>query len=406
MKNQEFTALPFMDPHTMLKNIAEQNNTALKQVFDGKIRKNFLIQIKEQVLKELGFENLMKYFDFRWSDVEMITGAGEAPEYDICRMIVGIHRAYSIFLSRQEVRENEKSDKYRKRLVSETIEKIRLRLYAGSYFRRKILFSGEEFLYYPLPYELFAIAVKMSLLLKDNDGLKHWQFYYGILYNGLSALSLMEDNLLGGAYPLCRGMIEIYVKFLLLNRPEALSADYEKFRRYEVEQSCCSQKYPEGFHALFKNRSSQNSKNKADYLHFGWVDSIDGYHSIVNKIPYSVYGIIAYLKCKESDRISELEQLEHFYKSCHAYTHGSVQSALYPVLHYFEISIMLYYVIRGTFLLLCGELGIESGIDGNDVISMIDRDFAILYGQFEKRSTDNFNKYYNYQEGAYENEKR
>lgn len=405
MENQGFIPLPFMDPHAV-KNIAEQNNTALKRIFGERIRKNFLIQIKEQVLKELGFENLMRYYDLRWSDEEMITGNGEAPEYDICRMIVGIHRAYSIFLSRQEVRENEKSDKYRKRLVSETLEKIRLRLYASSYFRRKTLFSGEEFLYYPLPYELFAVAVKMSLLLKDNYGLKHWQFYYGILHNGLSALTLMEDNLPGGAYPLCRGMIEIYVKFLLLNRPEALSADYEKFRMYEVEQSCCSQKYPEGFLELFKKRSCQNAKSKADYLHFGWVDSIDGYHSIVTKIPYSVYGILAYLKCKDDDRIPELEQLEHFYKSCHAYTHGSVQTAVYPVLHYFEISIMLYYVIRSTFLQLCGELDMENSIDGNDVISMIDRDFDVLYRQYQKRSTDNFKKYYNCQKEVRENEKR
>ncbi len=405
MENQGFIPLPFMDPHTV-KNIAEQNNTALKRIFGEKIRKNFLIQIKEQVLKELGFENLMRYYDFRWSDEEVVTGDGEAPEYDICRMIVGMHRAYSIFLSRQEVRENEKSDKYRKRLVSETLEKIRLRSYASTYFRRKTLFSGEEFLYYPLPYELFAVAVKMSLLLKDNYGLKHWQFYYGILHNGLSALTLLEDNLPGGAYPLCRGMIEIYVKFLLLNRPEALSADYEKFRMYEVEQSCCSQKYPEGFHEFFKKRSCQKAKSRADYLHFGWVDSIDGYHSMVTKIPYSVYGILTYLKCKDDDRIPELEQLEHFYKSCHAYTHGSVQTAIYPVLHYFEISIMLYYVIRSTFLQLCGELEMGNSIDGNDVISMIDRDFDVLYRQYQKRSTDNFKKYYNCQKGVGENEKR
>ena len=106
-----------MDPHT-IKNIAEQNDTALKRIFGEKIRKNFLMQIKEQVLKKLGFDNLMKYYDFRWSDVEMVTGVGEAPEYDICRMIVGIHRAYSIFLSRREVRDNEKNDQYRSRRSS------------------------------------------------------------------------------------------------------------------------------------------------------------------------------------------------------------------------------------------------------------------------------------------------
>ena len=168
----------------------------------------------------------------------------------------------------------------------------------------------------------------------------------------------------------------------------------------------CSQRYPEEFHTLFKKRICQSAKSRADYLHFGWVDSIDGYHSIVTKTPYSVYGILAYLKCKDTDRNPELEQLEYFYKSCHAYTHGSVQTAIYPVLHYFEISIMLYYVIRSTFLLLCGELDIENSIDGNDVIAMIDRDFAVLYGQYKRRSTDNFKNYYNCQKGVYENEKR
>ena len=83
-----------------------------------------------------------------------------------------------------------------------------------------------------------------------------------------------------------------------------------------------------------------------------------------------------------------------------------MQTAIYPVLHYFEISIMLYYVIRSTFLLLCGELDIENSIDGNDVIAMIDRDFAVLYGQYKRRSTDNFKNYYNCQKGVYENEKR
>lgn len=86
---------------------------------------------------------------------------------------------------------------------------------------------------------------------------------------------------------------------------------------------------------------------------------------------------------------------ENFYKSCHAYTHGSIQLSRYPVLHYFEISIMLYLIIRETFLLLCKEKEVEPMIDGQDIISMLDRDFEILYDQYLKRSTDNFNRYYN-----------
>ncbi len=386
MKEQGFLGPSFMPD---LRAVVEQNNDALKRVFKGRIKGCFLIDIKDQVIKNLGLESLMKYYDFRWSEERMITGIGEAAEYDICRMIVGIHRAHSIFLSDDEKRKNERSRRYKQQLVFETIEKIKLRFYGSVYFRKNTLFHGEEFLYYPLPYELFAMATKMGQMLMDGHTVCCGQLYYGVIYNGYSALSLLEGNLLGTAYPLCRGAIEMYLKLLILNTQTEFYDWYEKFRMFEVEYSC-RQTYPKEFNALFERRVCQDSKAKADYLHFGWVDFIDEYHKTVKKFPYSVYGILTFLKAKNEDRILELKQLEFFYKSCHAYTHGSIQTAKYPVLHYFEISIMLYYVVRGTFLLMCREMGVEALVDGNDVISMIDRDFEILYEQYKIRSTEMF----------------
>ncbi len=386
MKEQGFLGLSFMPD---LRAVAEQNNEALKRVFKGRIKGYFLIDIKDQVMKDLGLDNFMKYYDFRWSDERMITGIGEAAEYDICRMIVGIHRAHSIFLSSDEIRKKERSRRYKQQLVSETIEKIKLRFYGSVYFRKNALLSGEEFLYYPLPYELFTISSKMSEMLMDGHIVCCGQLYYGVIYNGYSALSLLEGNLLGTAYPLCRGAIEMYLKLLILNTQTEFYDWYEKFRMFEIEYSC-RQTYPEEFNALLEKRVCQDSKARADYLHFGWVDFIDGYHKAVRKFPYSIYGIITFLKAKNEDRVLELEQLEIFYKSCHAYTHGSIQTAKYPVLHYFEISLMLYYVVRGTFLLICREKGVETFIDGNDVISMIDRDFEVLNEQYKIRSTEMF----------------
>ena len=391
MKEQGFFAFPLM-PN--LKAIAEQNNTALESVFAGKIRGHFLIDIKNQVLEALGLNNFIKYYDFRWSDVRMITGIGEAPEYDICRMIVGIHKAYSIFLSYDEIRRNERSKRYKRQLISETIEKIKIRFYGSVYFRKKTLIQGEEFLYYPLPYELFVMSTKMSEILMDDHIHNCYQLYYGVIYNSISALSLLEDNLLGTAYPLCRGAIEMYFKLLILESQAELYNWYEKFRMFEVEYSC-SQTYPKEFNALYEKRIYQISKAKADYLHFGWVDFLKGYHNVVKKSPYSVYGIITFLKNKNGDKIFELECLESFYKSCHAYTHGSIQIAKYPVLHYFEISIMFYFIIRETFLLLCGEKQIEAMVDVHDIISMVDRDFNVLHNQYKIRSTERFERYYN-----------
>lgn len=127
------------------------------------------------------------------------------------------------------------------------------------------------------------------------------------------------------------------------------------------------------------------------YLHYGWLDWVDGYHDTVKQMPYSMNGMIAYLKNNApSKKRDELSKLEYFYKMCHGYTHGNVQGAIYPELHYFEISIMLYYAIRSTFVMLCHEHNEKNAINGVDVIAITDRDIVELLEQYEKRSTEKF----------------
>lgn len=388
MKEQNYEQLPHF------KEIIEQGNNTLKHIFKDKIRGYFLIDIKNKVIEKLGLEGIWKYYDFDFSSVKMITGIRDSGEYDICRIIVGIHRANTIFLSKKEIKDKEKNDRYKQQIISETIEKIKLRHYGSAFFRKKIFIGGEEFLYYPLPYELFVMSTKMNQMLSDGVYFNYWQLYYGVMYNSISALTLLESALLGTAYPLCRGAIEMYLKLSILVSDSKFCNKYEEFREFEVRQSC-KQIYPKEFNEMFENRICEKSVNKADYLHFGWVDFIDEYHNIVRKSPYSINGIITFLKNRNKERSFELENLESFYKACHVYTHGSIQTLKYPVLHYFEISIMLYYIIRDTFLLLCKEKGEDIMINGYDIISMADRDFKIMYSKYEIRSTDLFEKYYN-----------
>lgn len=155
-----------------------------------------------------------------------------------------------------------------------------MRLYGSAFFRKKTLLQGEEFLYYPLPYELFVMTTKMSQMLMEDQISNCQQLYYGVIYNSISALSLLEDNLLGAAYPLCRGAMEMYFKLLILVSRPKLYNQYEKFRMYEVGFSC-RQTYMEEFNALFEKRICQTTKAKGDYLHFGWVDHIERYHKLV-----------------------------------------------------------------------------------------------------------------------------
>lgn len=70
MKEQGFFNLPSIFD---LKAITEQNNIALKKVFKGRIKGNFLIDVKDQIMEALGFDDLIKYYDFSWSEEKSLT---------------------------------------------------------------------------------------------------------------------------------------------------------------------------------------------------------------------------------------------------------------------------------------------------------------------------------------------
>ena len=79
---------------------------------------------------------------------------------------------------------------------------------------------------------------------------------------------------------------------------------------------------------------------------------------------------------------------------CHGYTHGSAIHVRYPLLQYFEISIMLYHVITTIFNDIHKTLNIDFAPEDEVLIDILNRDFSILNDQYKKRSTENFNLYY------------
>ncbi|MDE6208958.1 MAG: hypothetical protein K2M73_04690 [Lachnospiraceae bacterium] len=382
-----FTPMMF-DPNA----INEETNKTLKQLFKGKMNGSFLIKIKSSVICELGI-NFLEYYHIHFDSARLVTGSDETPEYDICRIIFGIHRHHSIFLTKEEIRSNEKSEAYQNQLIEETIEKIKLRQCGSAFYRKKQLLVGDEFLYFPVPYELFVMCMKSIVLLSNSS---NWlAINYGDIVNiALSALTLMENNFLSNAYPLCRGMIELYIKTLILQKhPEAEEA-YSEFCRFEIEQSCCSQKYPDKFNKLYNQRKYQLSKSKVDYLHYGWLDSIVTYDSTTNS-RYSIYGIFDYLMRESNDAQSDtLDDIKCLYKMCHGYTHGSAIHVKYPLLQYFEVSMMLYYVLRNIFPEICNASNIDLSNDDPNIMKILDRDFDILKNQYNIRSTENFDLYY------------
>lgn len=381
-----------VDPMKFAKSISDENNKTIKELFKDKINGSFLIKIKSEVLNKMALD-LFNYYPFQFDNKKILTGTDETPEYDICRIIVGVHRHHSIFLSEQEIRENQRNAAYQEQLVNEVIEKIRLRHFGSVFFRRKQLLLGDEFLYFPVPYELFVMCMRSICLISEN--VSSFFIEYGdILKNALSSLTLMENNFLSNAYPLCRGMIEQYLRVLILKKHPENYKDYERFCNFEIEQSCCSQKYPDEFIELFDKRILSSSKSKVDYLHYGWLDNIESYDTkSTNR--YSIYGIMDYLMAEADDeQYSILNHIKSLYKICHGYTHGSTVHVRYPLLQYFEISVMLYYVITTVFNDIYYTLNIDFVPEDKILIENLERDFSILHEQYKKRSTENFDLYY------------
>ena len=370
------------------EDIQKSKDDSFRELFKDKIRGSFLTSIKNQVFNTMGME-IFQYYDFRWSNESILTGKDDLPDYDVCRFIVGIHQAHSIFLSLDEIRKKERDTEYREHLAQEVMEKMKLHKYGSFFFRKRELIQGRAFLYYPVPYELFVLCTRTYELLTSKINIKQdvcWLLYYDIITKGLAVLSLVEDNFFGSAYPLCRGVLEMYFRILVLDKNLEAARYYKLFMEFEIEQSCCSQKYPKEFMDLFEKRRKREMNNKVDYLHYGWLDWVDGYHDTVEQAPYSMNGMLAYLKNSlPGKKQDELSKLQYFYKMCHGYTHGSVQGAIYPELHYFEISIMLYHAIRNIFVMLCHKYSEEFTINGADVVAMADRDMVELLRQYEER---------------------
>lgn len=189
-------------------------------------------------------------------------------------------------------------------------------------------------------------------------------------------------------------MIEQYLKVLILKKHPENHKDYERFCNFEIEQSCCSQKYPDEFIELFDKRILSSSKSKVDYLHYGWLDNIESY-DIKSTNRYSIYGIMDYLMAEADDeQYSILNHIKALYKMCHGYTHGSTVHVRYPLLQYFEISVMLYYVITTVFNDIYQTLNIDCDPEDKILIENLERDFSLLQEQYKKRSKENFDLYY------------
>ena len=103
--------------------------------------------------------------------------------------------------------------------------------------------------------------------------------------------------------------------------------------------------------------------------------------------------LIQYLKTKED--CEDYQLYEDSYKLCNSYAHANTRNCKFPLLSYFEISIMLFNVIFYTYQDLCKVLKCDTKINNIDIVEKTHQDYLKLKEQHDKRSTTYFEQYYN-----------
>lgn len=385
---------PNLSSPAALQKDKREKNKQLKQMFSGRITGNFLLEILGIVMNTLVMKGeLYQFFKLGFDEQSLFKGDNDAAEYEVCRYIIGAHRSNIIFLEDKERADLESNENYKRKLVNDVLTNIRLRGYAGQFFRKRQIVQGDEFIFFNLPHDLFVLSVRSQGLLTKSG--TYAAFYAAFFNKALASLSLLEDNFVDASYPHCRSMIELYVKLLALKfNPEALS-EYSVFEDYELHTNLIEQVWPEEFLARFKERKCKRCNVKAEFLHFGWVDAIPDYYEIVKKShPYSINGLCKYIVGKDENFKQNLEGLQSYYKICHAYSHGGTTRCLYPLNDYFQIVGMMSLTIPHVYRMLCEDAGEAEEIDGYDIVSKVAFDMDTLVEQIQKRTSENFEAYY------------
>ena len=185
--NTEFTQKAFEE-------LKHKNDKALQHQFSGQIKGNFLITIKDIVSNRL-LSEIANYYDLRITDEKIVSNNLESVDYDICRQIVGIHRSNLLFETTEKRKQLEGDSEYKEKLIKLSISQIQLRQYGSMHFRQHPIMRGDSFIFYPVPYRLFVLSIKMLELLNTEKAktISYYRLITTIDNKGLSALRYIKS---------------------------------------------------------------------------------------------------------------------------------------------------------------------------------------------------------------------
>ena len=400
MNNTPFPLKPFsVDPKKEIENfikwqesINRENLKALRKIFKEEIKETFLINILNKVKAE--HNDILKYYPnaLNLNPVEMMQGADDRVDFDICCHIVGIHKFNMLFLDDIKKGEFQKDLKYQNKLVDQVYEHVKLRQYGSSYFRNRPIMKGDRFLFFPIGYDMFVITSYLFELLDEEvvQENPYFYFYQSMLAESISILTLIENGLLLQAYPQARNLIELYFKYeVLFDKPDALN-EYYKFCDYEIEyneRNILNKDFND------KYKTHKKEVDMIDYLHFGWIDKIFDFEYLLKEKKYSIPGLYNYLKLIHKND-ANFDGLKNLHNICHAFSHGSTITKAYPIHSFFELMPILFNILRAILIDICNVVKHNPIIDGIDIKRKVELDWKTFNEKTKLLTIDNIKKYY------------
>lgn len=388
--NKGETSDPFKDPEYAERLI----DLDLKSHYGNYIDSDFLIEIKSRVIERLA---TLKPEECKESKFYLFDQFFRFPVFqrELCRHIIGIHHSNMMFEGKAGRLKAEKNEDYKTKLIDDAFKLIRLRQFGSIYYREQAVIPGDQFTYFPVPDLLFIICKRMLELLNHEHELQ--THFIDFFERSLSALLLLGDNLFSSAYSLTRSIVEQYFKLMILYlHPEAIEA-YKKYYGFQIHRTA-ELKHSESFKEYCRKRWPGKTSSLS-LLHFGWLDEIKDYKPDKKYPRYSIEGIVDYLKIHLSEHKCFLTLLyDKLYKRCHEFVHGNMTSQGWCLLHYFEITLMLFLSIHGVVCTIATDVPWFSlnglVIDGIDLLNELADKFSKLCQQYGEKSTEKFHDYY------------
>lgn len=373
-----------------------ERNRQLKKMFENQIHGNFLIKILSKLFDEVpGFSSMVIQTFNAVPDNPFLQSTNlEVPDFEICKYIVGAHKFNTLFKTNKELNDLEDNSEYINQLKKDVVCNIKLREYSGVFYRSKQIISGDRFGFFNLIVDFFTITIYALLNINSNVLDLSDNLYSSLFNRSLAVLSLIDDNLIDDAYPSCRGMIEIYFKLLVLKCCPNIKSTFEKFINYGVNNNICLQGWGKEFEKDFSNRKFKRCNSKGDYIQYGWVDAITDYDFSRKSYPYALSSVGNYLQINFSQISNDIERLMNMYKFCNNYSHGNLARCCYQINDYFNSTFILTNILPYAFELFCSSHCLNPIINDIDILDKIKHDIQIFYEAYEKRTTENFEMYY------------